>query len=37
MAGAEYFDTNKDLLTGWMDDSQNRSSLFDFGLRYKVA
>mmetsp|Transcript_46775 Transcript_46775/g.110328 ORF Transcript_46775/g.110328 Transcript_46775/m.110328 type:complete len:507 (-) Transcript_46775:78-1598(-) len=36
MAVAEFFDTNKELLTGWLNHSEHRSSLFDFGLRYKL-
>jgi len=32
----EYFDTNKDLLTNWIQESRAKSSLFDFGMRYKL-
>ena len=35
-AVSEYFDTNKDLLTNWIRDSRYSSSLFDFGMRYKL-
>ena len=32
----EYFDTNKDLLSKWIADSRKASSVFDFGMRYKL-
>eukprot|EP00802_Teleaulax_amphioxeia_P003256 Tamp_03259.p1 GENE.Tamp_03259~~Tamp_03259.p1 ORF type:complete len:626 (-),score=99.07 Tamp_03259:298-2175(-) len=32
----EYFDTNKDLLTSWINASEGKSSMFDFGMRYKL-
>lgn len=32
----EYFDTNKDLLSTWIKDSRKASSVFDFGMRYKL-
>ena len=35
-AVGEYFDTNRDLLTSWIRESRERSSMFDFGMRYKL-
>ena len=32
-AVSEYFDTNKDLLTSWIRESRETSSMFDFGMR----
>lgn len=32
----EYFDTNRGLLTEWINASKGSSSIFDFGLRYKL-
>jgi len=35
-AVGEYFDTNRDLLRTWITESRSKSSLFDFGMRYKL-
>ena len=32
----EFFDTNRDLLTGWLRRAGGAVSTFDFGLRYKL-
>lgn len=35
-AVSEYYDSNRNLVSGWLESSSRASSVFDFGMRYKL-